>query len=156
MTKAKKLKICDWLLLVSIVVMLASSIQLEATGSRAVIWVWLHIIIGYLFFANIIWHLYLHFGWKSWLQKFRKRKTPATRWLAIFALLTIISALVAFFHWVGSYIHSPIGGLHGKIGFIFIAIAIGHTVKRINFFKNKRKNIISNKRVLKDMALEEL
>lgn len=140
MIKAKKLKICDWLLLVATVVMLASSIQLEATGSRAVIWVWLHIIIGCLFFAGIIWHLYLHFGWKSWLRKFRKQKSPATRWLAIFALLTIISAFVAFFHWVGSYIHSTIGGLHGKIGFIFIAIAIGHTVKRIKFFKNKRKN----------------
>lgn len=54
MTKAKKLKICDWLLLVATVVMLASSIQLEATGSCAVIWVWLHIIIGCLFFASII------------------------------------------------------------------------------------------------------
>lgn len=140
MTKAKKLKICDWLLLVATVVMLASSIQLEATGNCAVIWVWLHIIIGCLFFASIIWHLYLHFGWKSWIQKLRKQKSPATRWLAFFALLTIISALIAIFHWFGSYIHSPIGGLHGKIGFIFIAIAIGHTVKRIKFFKNKRKN----------------
>lgn len=54
MTKAKKLKICDWLLLVTTVVMLASSIQLEATGSCAVIWVWLHIIIGCLFFASIV------------------------------------------------------------------------------------------------------
>ena len=139
MTKAKKLKICDWLLLVATAVMLASGIQLEATGSSAVIWVWLHILIGCLFFANIIWHLYLHFGWISWLQKFRKQKSPATRWLAFFALLTIISALIAIFHWVGSYIHSPIGGLHSKIGLIFIAIAIGHTVKRIKFFKTKRK-----------------
>lgn len=72
MTKAKKLKICDWLLVVATVVMLTSSIQLEATVSRAVIWVWLHIIIGCLFFASIIWHLYLHFGWKSWFQKLRK------------------------------------------------------------------------------------
>lgn len=138
MTKAKKLKICDWLLLVSTVVMLASSIQLEATGSRAVIWVWLHIIIGCLFFANIIWHLYLHFGWKSWLQKFRKQKSLITRWLAVFALLTIISAIVASAHWIGSWAHSPLGGVHGKIGFIFIVIAIGHTVKRINFFKSKK------------------
>lgn len=72
MIKAKKLKICDWLLLVATVVILASSIQLEATGSRAVVWVCLHIIVGCLFFANIIWHLYLHFGWKLWLQRFRK------------------------------------------------------------------------------------
>ena len=141
MTKAKKIKLCDWMLLVATIVMLVSSIQLEATGSRAVIWIWLHIIIGCLFFANVFWHLYLHFGWTTWFWKFSKQKSPATRWLAIFALLTIISALMAFFHWVDSYIHSTIGGLHGKIGFIFIAIAIGHTVKRIKFFKNKRKNI---------------
>ena len=140
MTKAKKLKICDWSLLVATIAMLASSIQLEATGSRAIVWVWLHIIIGCLFFANIIWHLYLHFGWKSWLQKFRKQKSFITRWLAVFAFLTIISAIVASAHWIGSWTHSSLGGVHGKIGFIFIAIAIGHTVKRINFFKNKRKN----------------
>lgn len=141
MIKAKKLKTCDWLLLVATVVMLASSIQLEATGSRAVGWVWLHIALGCLFFANIVWHIYLHFGWKSWLLKFRKQKSPVTRLLALFALFTIISALLAFLHWAGSYIHSPIGGLHGKIGLIFIAVAIGHTIKRIKFFKNKRKSI---------------
>lgn len=73
MTKATKFKICDWLLLVATVVMLASSIQLEATGSCAVIWVWLHIIIGCLFFASIIWHLYLHLGWKSGYISFVNR-----------------------------------------------------------------------------------
>lgn len=141
MIKAKKLKICDWLLLVATVVMLVSSIQLEATGSRAAIWVCLHIIIGCLFFASIIWHLYLHFGWKSWLRKFRKQKSFITRWLAVFGLLTLISAIVASAHWIGSWTHSSLGGVHGKIGFIFIAIAIGHTVKRIKFFKSKRNSI---------------
>lgn len=141
MTKAKKLRICNWLLLVTTVVMLTSSIQLEVTGSRAAIWVCLHIIVGCLFFANIIWHLCLHFGWKSWLQKFRKQKSPVTRGLAVFALLTIISAIIASAHWIGTWTHSPFGGVHGKIGFIFIALAIGHTVKRIKFFKNKRKSI---------------
>lgn len=141
MTKAKKLKICDWSLLVATVLMLASSIQLEATGSRAVGWVWLHIAIGCLFFANIVWHVYLHFGWKSWLHKFRKQKSFITRWLAVFALLTIISAIIAFAHWFGSWAHSSLGGVHGKIGFVFTAIALGHTIKRIKFFKNKRKSI---------------
>lgn len=141
MIKAKKLKICDWLLLVATVVMLASSIQLEATGSRAVVWVCLHIIVGCLFFANIIWHLYLHFGWKLWLQRLRKQKSPVTRLLAVFGLLTLISAIVASAHWIGSWTHSSLGGVHGKIGFVFVAIAIGHTAKRIKFFKNKRKRI---------------
>lgn len=139
MTKVKKLKICDWLLLVATVVMLASSIQLEAAGNSAVVWVWLHIIIGCLFFAGIIWHLYLHFNRESWIQRLRKQKSPVTRWLAILGVLTVVSAISALCHWADSYTHSSIGGWHGKIGFIFIAIAIGHTVKRIKFFKNKRK-----------------
>lgn len=138
MTKVKKLRLCDWLLVLTTVLILASSIQLEATGSRGLLWVWIHVIIGCLFFANIVWHLYLHFGWKSWVQRLRKQKSPVTRWLAVFALLTLISALVALFHWIGTYTHSPIGGIHGKIGFVFIALVIGHTVKRIKFFKRRK------------------
>lgn len=137
MTKAKKLRLCDWMLVFATAFILASGIQLEATDSNSIAWVWIHVIIGCLFFANIVWHLYLHFGWKSWVQRLRKQKSPVTRWLAIFALLTLISALVAIFHWISTYTHSPIGGIHGKIGFVFIALAIGHTVKRIKFFIRK-------------------
>lgn len=142
MTKGEKLKQCDWMLVFATTFILASGIQLEATDSRSITWVWIHVIIGCLFFANIIWHLYLHFGWKSWVQRLRKQKSPVTRCLAVFALLAIISAIVALFHWVGIYIHSPIGGIHGKIGFVFLALAIGHTVKRIKFFKQKKKSSV--------------
>lgn len=138
MKKAEKLRLCDWILVFATVFILGSGLQLEVTDSCNVIWVWIHVIIGSLFFANIVWHLYLHFGWKSWIQRLRKQKSPVTRWLAIFALLTLISAFIALFHWLGTYTHSPIGGIHGKIGFIFLALAIGHTVKRIKFFKTKK------------------
>ncbi len=141
MTKAKKLKLCDWLLLAATAMMLASSIQLEVTGSRDPMWVWQHIIIGCCFFANIIWHLHLHFGWKSWIQKLHKQKSSVTRWLVVFTLLAIISAIVAFFHWMDSYTHSSLGGVHGKIGFMFLVLAIGHTIRRIKFFKKNRKHI---------------
>ena len=140
MSEVKKLRLCDWVLVFATTFILASGIQLEATDSRSIVWVWIHVIIGCLFFANIIWHLYLHFGWESWIQRLRKQKSPVTRWLAIFALLTMISAFVTLFHWAGSYTHSPIGGIHGKIGFVFLALAIGHTVKRIKFFKFTRKS----------------
>ncbi len=138
MTRAEKLRLCDWMLVFATAFILASGIQLEATDSRSIVWVWIHVIIGGLFFANIVWHLYLHFGWKSWVQRFRKQKSPVTRWLAVFALLTLISALVALFHWIGTDTHSPIGGIHGKIGFVFLALAIGHTVKRLKFFKIRK------------------
>lgn len=137
MTKIEKLRLCDWMLVFATAFILASSIQLEATNSRSIIWILIHVIIGCLFFTNIVWHLYLHFDWKSWVQRLRKQKSPVTRWLAIFALLTLISALVAIFHWIGTYTHSPIGGIHGKIGFVFLALAIGHTFKRIKFLKRK-------------------
>lgn len=140
MRKVEKLKLCDWMLIFATAFILASGIQLEATDSRNIIWILIHMIIGSLFFAYIVWHLYLHFGWKSWVQRLRKQKSPVTRWLAIFALLTIISTFVTLFHWIGTYTHSPIGGIHGKIGFVFLIIAIGHTVKRIKFFKMTRKS----------------
>lgn len=138
MTKADKLGLCDWMLVFSTTVAMASSIQLEATGSRDVLWVWLHVVVGCLFFANIVWHLYLHFGWRSWIQRLRKQKSRVTRWLAILAFLTFISAFIALVHWAGAYMHSPIGGIHGKIGLVFLVFAIGHTVKRIRFFKSRR------------------
>lgn len=137
MTKSSKLKICDWMLVFITVLSIASSLQLEITGSQSVGYVWLHIILCCLFFANIVWHLYLHFGWNGWNRRLMKQKSTITRWLAIMAMLTLISAVVTVFHWIGSQSHSYIGAVHGKLGFIFIILAIIHTVKRINFYKLK-------------------
>ena len=128
MTKNNKLRICDMVLLFLTIIALVSSIQLEVTGSRSGLWVWVHVIVCCLFIANIVWHLYLHFGWERWIVRFRNQRSAVTRWLAILVVLTVISALLAFFHWTGSYIHSPIGAIHGKIGFVFLILAIGHTV----------------------------
>ena len=138
MSEVKKLRLCDWMLVFATAFILASGIQLEVTDSSSIAWVSIHIIIGSLFFANIVWHLYLHFGRKSWVQRLRKQKSPVTRWLAILAFLTLVSALFAVLHWIGSYVHSPIGAVHGKIGFIFLILAIGHTIKRLRFFKQKQ------------------
>lgn len=137
MTKANKLRLCDRALLCVMVGMLASSVQLEATGSRSIPWVWLHVVVGCVFFSNIIWHLYLHFGWTGWINRFRKQKSPVTRVLAIVGALTVVSAVAASFHWVDSYIHSPLGAVHGKLGFLFVAIAVGHTLKRIRFYRSR-------------------
>lgn len=139
MTKPEKIRLCDWMLVVTTLLILASSIQSEATSGRSLPWVWIHIILGCCFFANIIWHVYLHFGWKSWIQKFVNQKSRVTKWLAVLGLLTLISGIIVFFHWTESYTHSSIGGFHGKIGFIFLALAIWHTLKRIRFFKSARR-----------------
>lgn len=138
MTKADKLWLRDRILLCMTAFTLASSILLEAMGSRHSSWIWIHIIMGCMFPGNVVWHLYLHFGWKAWFQKLRKQVSPVTRSLAIFTLLTIISAVAAFIHWVGSFMHSALGGIHGKIGLAFLIPTIGHTIKRIGFYRSKR------------------
>lgn len=137
MTKARKLKICNWSLLVSAILILVSSIQLEATGSRGEISVWIHIILALVFTFLAGWHIWLHFGWSDWFVRFHKIRKPVTRILWYLLLLTVILGVAATIMWIGSQTHSPLGGVHGKVGFLMILVAIGHTVKRIKFFRAK-------------------
>ncbi len=53
-------------------------------------------------------------------------------------VVCLISAVAAFIHWVGSFMHSALGGIHGKIGLAFLIPTIGHTIKRIGFYRSKR------------------
>lgn len=131
MNKLSKMRLCDWILVGVTIVTLASSIQLEITESSMAGWVWAHVIVSTVFIVLIGWHLYLHFQWRNWVRRISAQKSPVTRWLGLFCCLTLITAIVAFFHWICSYTHSAIGGVHGKIGFVFIALCIGHTVKRL-------------------------
>ncbi|MDE6416219.1 MAG: hypothetical protein K2K68_04240 [Duncaniella sp.] len=137
MTKTDKLKICDWTLAGLLPVVLASSIQLEATDGGGTGWMIVHVIVASAFMCTILWHIYLHFQWKKWLVKFAKQKI-ATRILWWLYVLTLLSGIAAFIHRLIEINHGPLGGIHGKIGFLMIAFAIGHTLKRIKFFKRKR------------------
>lgn len=84
-------------------------------------------------------HVYLHFGNSNWFSKFRKQKSQVTRILWLVALVTLITGIVAIIHWVTTFTHAPIGGVHGKLGFLMIILSIGHIVKRIKFFKGKKR-----------------
>ncbi len=137
MKKITKLRLCDWTLLAMTVVMLGSAVQLEVTSGQDICWVWGHVVLGIAFMMLVCWHLQLHFNWGNWFVRLKKQKSHVTKWLAVLAVLTLVSAIVATGHWIGEYAHSSIGGVHGKIGFVFIALAIGHTVKRIKFFKRR-------------------
>lgn len=139
MKKIEKLKICDWCLLIMTLAMLVSGVQLEATDSRGATSVWIHIAVGILFFTLVAYHIFLHFGKSNWFSKFSKQKNQYTRVLWWVSLLTFISAVIAFVHWATSFTHSPIGGVHGKIGFVMIILAVGHICKRIKFFKSNKK-----------------
>ena len=135
MNKRLQLKFCNWTLLFLMIVTLASSIQLEATDSRSTTFVWLHAIIASVFIGFVVYHIKLHFGWNRWFFKFSKLKSLDTRILWWITLITIISAIIAFVHWITASTHSPIGGVHGKIGFLMILVAIIHTIRRAAFFK---------------------
>ncbi|MDE6717113.1 MAG: hypothetical protein K2J70_02880 [Muribaculaceae bacterium] len=134
MIKKSKLKLCNWLLLLFTAAILASGIQLEASNSSGIISVGIHVALGVIFEAFVLWHIWLHFGSRNWFVAFSRLKKPVTRILWWLFILTVVSALIALFHWGGTLSHSPIGGIHGKIGFIMILVAIGHICKRIRFF----------------------
>lgn len=135
MKKAQKLRLCNWLLLVLVPIVLASSIQLEVTGSSDPAFVWLHVIVTLPFIALAVWHISINLKWGNWFSKFAKMKNPVTRVLWWLLLLTAVSAIITLTHWLGTQEHSPLGGLHGKLGLAMVIIAIGHTLKRIKYFK---------------------
>lgn len=138
MKKITKLKICDWSLLFLTIAILISGIQLEATHSNGRTSVWIHIIVGLMFSFLVTYHIFLHFGNTNWFAKFHKQKSPVTRILWWVSLFTFVTGIVALIHWLGTFTHAPIGGVHGKLGFLMIIISAGHIIKRIKFFKNKK------------------
>lgn len=135
MKKVKLIKLCDWSLLAIIIVMLASSIQLEIIAGGISLWVWAHIVLGIIFFGLIACHLQLHFQWQNWLRLLWKQKSSNTRWLTAIGILTLLTALIATGGWLASPEHSIIGAVHGKLGFVFIALATWHLIRRIHFYK---------------------
>lgn len=141
MTKKEKLRTCDIALLIVAVLVLLSSVQMEATAGRPFYgvpfeaYMAVHVVSAVAMMLLVGYHLYLHFGWKKWAEKLRKTPKPATRVLAVFALLTLITGLAALVMLLIHMRHTPFGGVHGKIGFVMLAIAAGHTVKRANRFK---------------------
>lgn len=83
------------------------------------------------------WHIYLHYGFSKWFAKFHKNKSVVTKILWWFFILTLLSGIIALAHWIITPVHSTIGGVHGKIGFIMVAFAIGHIIKRIKFYNRR-------------------
>lgn len=135
MKKSLKLKICDWSLLALTAAILASGIQVEATGGTPVWTVWLHIAIGAVFMVLSGWHIRLHFGKSNWFTRFHRQKSRLTRILWWVTLATLASAIVATTHWLGTFTHGHTGAVHGKLGFLMIILSVCHIVARIRFFR---------------------
>lgn len=124
--------------------MIISSVLLEclhgasAFGIEPSVWVAIHIIVGLLWSANVLYHLYLHWGSISqWPKKFRSLKSKLTMcltWLMVAILVTGIISTITIVMGLG---HTPIGGIHGKIGLLAMTLAIFHLLKRWKWFKNR-------------------
>ena len=142
MGKKVQSRICNWSLLVLAILMLASGIQMEATAGTDFLgisfpaYMVFHVVVAILMTAAVIWHIWLHFSWKDWAKRFAALMRVDTKILAIVAVLVIVSGLAALVVLLFNGMqHGTAGGVHGKIGFAFIAIGIFHIIKRIWFYK---------------------
>lgn len=131
MTASEKLKLCNrWLGCIAIL-MLVSGIQLEATAGKYEWFVWAHIVLGIIFTILAFYHIKLHYWSGNWFSRFAKNRNTVTRILWWVFLLTCVSGIAALVVWCNGYDHSPLGGVHGKIGFLMVLLAIIHVAKHI-------------------------
>lgn len=135
MNQALKLKLCGRLLGLSLIIILVSGIQLEATSGKYGWSVWTHIIAGLLLAVLSFYHIFLHYRRTNWFARFAKNPNTSTRVLWWIFLLTLVSGLAATVIWLDGEGHTPLGGVHGKIGFLMVLVAIIHVVRH----KKKRK-----------------
>ena len=138
MKKIIKLTLCNWNLLIASGAVLISGIQLELIHCSSRLSVWLHIIIGLLFMGLVGAHIFLHFGKSDWFAKFNHIKSRTTRIMWWTTIITLITGLATSVRWIVTNAHSPLGGIHGKLGFLMIILSIFHIVNRFYFFKSKR------------------
>lgn len=139
MNTALKLRICDRSLGLTTLAMLASGLQLEATSGRYEWSVWAHIILGIILIILSIYHISLHYSFSNWFARFAKNKNMATKILWWVFLLTAVTGIMATAQWLVHFSHSSIGGIHGKIGFLMVIVAIVHAARH----KKMRKRVKS-------------
>lgn len=139
MTVQEKLKVCNKWLKVILLLILASGIQLEATSGRYAWSVWVHIVLGLILTGLSIYHIYLHYKNSNWFTRFAKNRNKVTRVLWWVFLLTAVSGIAATLQWLMEGGHSPIGGVHGKIGFLMVIVAIIHAVRHIRQIHTRRQ-----------------
>ncbi len=138
MNTSQKLIFCNRWLGCILLLMLASGIQLEATSGRYIWSVWFHIILGIILTALSLYHISLHYRSGNWFSRFAKNRNTGTRILWWTFLLTAVSGVAATVIWTDGYGHSHLGAVHGKIGFLMVAVAIIHIAGHIRKKKLRR------------------
>lgn len=140
--KSEQLRLCNATLMIVAIFMLISSIQMEALAGDSLFGIsfetltFIHAGIGMLMFALVVWHLYLHFGDLSWIKKLQK-SPRLTKSLAIFGAITLSSGIFILAYMLTYFEHNLVGAIHGKIGFVFIALCGIHIYKYWAWIKRK-------------------
>ena len=129
------------LLAIIAIIVLATAIILETShgmptfGLSIYFWLWVHIACSVLMGVLVFIHLRLNWNRvSSWIERFRKSHSKVNKALFILSFLTFSSGLVATIT-IFTIGHGPVGSIHGKIGFVFLLICIGHFIKRIKWYK---------------------
>ena len=140
--KATQLVWCNGVLIIVAVLMLVSSIQMEALGGDDLLGIsftaltFIHTGFGIAMFSLVAWHLYLHFGGLEWLKKLGK-SVQLTKTLAIFGSVCLASGLFILVYMLSTFEHNLFGAIHGKIGFVFLALGVLHIAKHRQWIKRK-------------------
>ncbi len=133
MRKNKRLRLCAWTLALLGIASLVSSVQLEMCEGRVAWAVWLHVALCLLLMCGVGVHIFLHFQFRNWWKCFGMLKSHVTRVLGVFCAFTFVTGAMALVQWLVHQSHSGIGAVHGKIGFVFLLLCIGHAIKRKRF-----------------------
>ena len=140
--KAKQLVWCNGALIALALLMLVSSIQMEALAGDGLFGIsfttltFIHAGFGVAMFSLVAWHLYLHFGGLQWLKKLGK-SVKLTKALAIFGSVCLASGLFILIYMLSTFEHNLVGAIHGKIGFVFLALGAFHIAKHRQWIHKK-------------------
>lgn len=140
--KNHQLRLCNASLMIVAIFMLISSIEMEALAGDSLRGIsfetltFIHAGIGIVMFSLVAWHLYLHFGDLGWITKLQK-SPRLTKTLAIFGALTLSSGIFILAYMLTYFEHNLVGAIHGKIGFVFIALCVIHIYKYWAWIKRK-------------------
>lgn len=133
--KKKFLLICNRSLLSVMPVAVASGVLLEwlhgcpFCGIGNAVWTWLHVVMSGTLLVLVLWHVHLNWHHAGrWYRRFREHRSMGFKCMAVFFLLAALTGLVSVPLWL-SHGHSGIGGLHGKIGYVWALFALGHTIR---------------------------
>lgn len=99
-------------------------------------WIWLHIGLGILCSIIVFYHVFLHIRkTKNWLKWVFELNSKLTKWLVWSFGIAATTGFIAAVCFCFNMEHTPIGGLHGKIGLFAIILMICHLIKRWTWFK---------------------